>query len=87
MLACITIILGAIGQLYVFIIGGQAYPLDIFPGYDVSSSFADGIIGHYAPSVWELLLGLGGCAAALVIALLGFRVLPILPEILDEDPA
>ena len=29
-------------QMYVTIIGGQAYPLDIFPGYQVSSSFFDG---------------------------------------------
>lgn len=86
-LACIATIIGALGQLYVFIIGGQAYPLDIFPGYEVTSSFADGIVNHYAPSIWEALLGLGGFAAALVIALLGFRALPILPEILDEDPA
>ena len=86
MWACITVIVGALGQFYVFIIGGQAYPLEIFPGYDVSSRFADGVIGAYAPSLWEWLLGLGGFATALIIALLGFRVLPILPEILAKDP-
>ena len=32
MVASLLVILGAFALLYVFIIGGQAYPLDIFPG-------------------------------------------------------
>ena len=83
--ACAAIVAGALAQLYVIIIGGQAWPLDIFPGYRVESSFADGVINDYAPSLWESLLGLGGVAAALLLALLALRVLPILPEILAED--
>jgi molybdopterin-containing oxidoreductase family membrane subunit len=78
--ASALVVVGAFALLYVFIIGGQAFPLDIFPGFDVASSFRDGEIGTYRPSVWELLLGLGGVAAAFVITLIGAQVLDILPD-------
>jgi molybdopterin-containing oxidoreductase family membrane subunit len=85
--ACTLVIVGAFAQLYIIIVGGQAYPLDMFPGYEVASSFHDGVINDYMPSLWELLLGLGGLAAAILAALLIVRVLPILPESLQaEEP-
>ena len=84
--ACLLVIVGALAQLYVIIIGGQAFPLDIFPGYLVESSFFDGVVNLYSPSIWEILLGLGGVATSLLIALFGIRVLPILPEILAAEP-
>ena len=80
LLACALVIIGAFAQLYVIIIGGQAFPLEMFPGYTVESSFQDGAIGSYSPSLYEILLGLGGVSAALLAALLALRVLPILPE-------
>ncbi len=80
LLAAALVVVGAFAQLYVFIIGGQAFPLDIFPGFDVTSSFRDGEIGSYLPSVWEVLLGLGGVAAAFVITLIGVQVFDVLPE-------
>ena len=86
-LACCLVIIGAFAQLYVIIIGGQAYPLNIFPGYEVSSSFYDGVVGEYTPSIWELMLGLGGFAASIMIALLIMRILPVTPEILPADQA
>lgn len=83
--ASVAVIAGGFAQLYVIIIGGQAFPLDIFPGYIVESSFHDGMIATYIPSLWELLLGLGGLTAAMLCALLVVRVLPILPETLRTD--
>lgn len=83
--ACLLVILGAFAQLYVIIVGGQAFPLDIFPGYIAESSFFDGAIGEYSPSLWEFLLGLGGIGCAALIALLGIRVLPIMPEGLPAE--
>ena len=71
--------LGALAFLYVFIVGGQAFPLEIFPGYEVTSAFHDGQVDAYVPSLPELLLGLGGLAASFLIALAGARALPILP--------
>ena len=80
--ACTLVIVGAFAQLYVIIVGGQAFPLNIFPGYEVESSFYDGVVNAYSPSLWELLLGIGGVTAALLLALLVLRVLPILPQAL-----
>ena len=78
--ACALVVLGGFAQLYVIIIGGQAFPLNLFPGYEVESSFFDGVVSPYHPSQWELLLGLGGVAVAVLITLFGVRVLPILPK-------
>lgn len=78
-LASVLVTLGAFAFLYVFIIGGQAFPLEIFPGYEATSSFADGRTDAYAPSLPEFLLGFGGLAASFLIALAGVRALPILP--------
>ena len=77
--AAALVTLGAFALLYVFIIGGQAFPLEIFPGYEVKSAFRDGQVDPYAPSLPEFLLGIGGLAAAFLIALVGIRALPILP--------
>jgi molybdopterin-containing oxidoreductase family membrane subunit len=81
--ASLLTIVGAFALLYVFIIGGQAWPLEIFPGYATSSTFADGTIAAYAPSLPEVLLGLGGVAIALLIAVVGLHVLPFAPQ---DDP-
>jgi len=78
--ASLLVTLGGFALLYVFIIGGQAYPLEIFPGYEVSSSFADGQITSYDPSVYEFLLGFGGLAIAFLIATLGVHVLDFMPH-------
>lgn len=84
--ASLLTLVGAFALLYVFIIGGQAFPLNIFPGYEVvSSSFGDGQIGQYAPSLPEILLGCGGLAIAFLITTIGVRVLNFLPH--DEPEA
>ncbi len=83
--AAALVIVGAFAQLYVILIGGQAYPLEIFPGYEVlSSGFFDGQIGTYSPSIWEITLGVGGVALALMIVTIAVRVLRFLPETLAD---
>ena len=77
-------IAGAFAWLFVFIIGGQAFPMEIFPGFVASSSFGDGAVATYVPSLPEFLLGLGGLAAAFVLALTGVRVLDFMP---NDTPA
>lgn len=76
----VLVIIGSFAFLYSFIIGGQAFPLSIFPGYEVSSSFADGAIAHYVPSVPEVFLGLGGLAVAFLISLVSTRALNTFPH-------
>ena len=78
--ASLLVVLGAFSLLYVFIIGGQAFPLDIFPGFQVSSTFGDGQITFYHPSIYEFLLGFGGLAIAFIITTVGVRVLNFMPQ-------
>ena len=78
--ASFAVVLGALAFLYVFIIGGQAFPLDIFPGMQVSSSFADGQISSYHPSLYELLLGMAGLSIAFIITMISVRVLNFMPH-------
>ena len=83
-LAAVLVILGGMAQMYVTIIGGQAYPLVLFPGYQVSSSFQDGVINAYVPSLPEWLLGLGGMAITGAMVTLSLKLLGFLPEKLDD---
>lgn len=84
-IASLLVIVGGLAQLYVIIIGGQAYPLDMFPGYEVTSNFFDGVVAEYSPSVWEILLGIGGTCIALLIVTVAVAVLDFLPESLSDD--
>ena len=83
-LASLLVIIGGFAQLYVIIIGGQAYPLDIFPGYEVLEGFNEGVINAYSPSIYELALGLGGVALALLAAGVGAKILRVLPTNLSD---
>ncbi len=78
--AAVLVVLGALAWLFVFIVGGQAFPLEIFPGHQVSSGFGDGAVTGYSPSAPELLLGLGGVGVAFVLTTVGVRVLDFMPQ-------
>lgn len=80
LVAAALVVAGAFAWLFVFIIGGQAFPLEIFPGYVASSSFADGVVNPYSPSLPELLLGMGGLGAALLITTGGVRLFDFMPQ-------
>ncbi len=83
-LICTLIIIGGLSTMYTIIIGGQAYPLEIFPGYEVSSTFFDGVVNDYTPSMYEVALGVGGVAVSLVIVAFVIKVLPFLPSSLAD---
>jgi Ni/Fe-hydrogenase subunit HybB-like protein len=88
-IASILVILGGLAQLYVILIGGQAFPLVLFPGMEVSSSFTDGVVASYSPSLPEFLLGFSGMGIALIIVALALKVLGFAPNSLadaDVDP-
>jgi len=78
--ASLLVVLGAFALLYVFIIGGQAYPLNIFPGHEATSSFGDGQIASYSPSIYEFMLGFGGLAIAFITTTVSARVLDFMPQ-------
>jgi molybdopterin-containing oxidoreductase family membrane subunit len=79
-----AVILGGLIQLYVLIIGGQAYPQLMFPEKEVASSFFDGVVATYAPSLPEVALGVGGVALALALTAVALKVLPFLPKSLAD---
>ena len=85
--AAACVILGALAQLYVLIIGGQAYPQLMFPDKHVSSSFFDGVVAAYTPSLPEVALGVGGVALALALVAVALKVLPFLPQSLADSDA
>jgi molybdopterin-containing oxidoreductase family membrane subunit len=80
MLAAFLTIVGGHAQMYVTIVGGQAFPLDLFPGYAQSSSFFDGVVTNYAPGLYEWLLGLGGVGIAFLATTIAVRVFKFLPQ-------
>ncbi len=79
------VILGGLAQIYVIIIGGQSYPLVLFSGMEVKSSFFDGVVNSYLPSLPELILGIGGIAMAGLIIMIGMKVLRFLPDSLADN--
>jgi molybdopterin-containing oxidoreductase family membrane subunit len=79
-MAATLVVAGALAWLYVFIIGGQAFPLDIFPGHEARSTFGDGRVATYHPSWAELVLGVGGIGAAFLLTVIGVRVLDFMPQ-------
>jgi len=86
-LGAVLVIVGGLAQMYVIIIGGQAYPLSMFPGMEVSSSFYDGVVASYTPTLAEVLLGLGGIGLTLAATTFALKVLPLLPHSLADKIA
>jgi molybdopterin-containing oxidoreductase family membrane subunit len=78
--AAALVVLGAFAWLYAFIVGGQAFPLEIFPGHAVRSSFGDGAVARYVPSLPEVLLGIGGLGAAFLVTTVGMRLFDMRPH-------
>jgi len=83
--AAAMVVAGGLSLMYVIIIGGQAYPLQLFPGKEVSSSFFDGVIMTYHPSLPEIALGVGGVAIAMAIVVAGISILKFLPVSLADS--
>jgi len=90
-IAAVLVVLGGLAAIYVIVIGGQAFPLNMFPGHTiVESGYYDGVGGmarHYSPSLPEFLLGLGGFALALMVTFIGVRMLQFLPASLADEVA
>ena len=83
------VIIGGFAQLVTIVIGGQAYPLPIFPDMDIiSSSFGDAATYYtYTPSLPEIVLSLGGVGIAIFVYVFGCAVLRFLPDSLADKVA
>ena len=80
--ASILVLLGGFSAMHVIIIGGQAFPLNIFPDHIIlDSAFYDNVVHSYTPSIYEFILGIGGIALALIIVLIGIANFKFLPTI------
>jgi len=78
--AAALVVIGGLAQMYVTIVGAQAWPQPIFPGWQESSTFFDGQIHPYIPSVAETVLALGGVSLAAALIAVGIKVLRFLPD-------
>lgn len=83
--AAILAIIGGLIQIYVILVGGQSFPLILFPNAEVSSTFFDGVNNAYTASMSEYLLGIGGVALAIFLVTLGMKVLRLLPTTLADE--
>ena len=87
--ACLLVLVGGLSKVFVIIIGGQAFPMAMFPGKTViESGFFDGVNGeifNYAPSLPEIVLGFGGIAVAVIATLIAVRLMKFLPESLADE--
>jgi molybdopterin-containing oxidoreductase family membrane subunit len=87
-LASVLMLVGGVAHIYVIIIGGQAYPLSLFPGMEVSSTFQDGVAANYLPTLPEVLLGLAGISISMFLVGFALKLLPFLPSpVTEEDGA
>ncbi|MCU7930620.1 MAG: polysulfide reductase NrfD [Candidatus Thiodiazotropha sp. (ex Codakia rugifera)] len=83
--ASVAVLIGGFFQIYVIVIGGQAYPMNLFPGKEViESGFYDGQVISYMPTVPEAALGIAGIAVALAMVAVGARVFKVFPETLED---
>ncbi|MDM8568051.1 polysulfide reductase NrfD [Thiotrichales bacterium HSG1] len=84
--AALLTIIGGISLLYVIIIGGQAYPMEIFPGKEIISSSVlnSPTMYSYIPSIWEIMLGISGIAIAAFLTVAAVRILPFMPRSLAD---
>ena len=80
MLASACVVIGLFFFVAFTLLAGQSYPLNMFPGYEISSVFQDGHVASYTPTFVELLLGLGGVGVSGLIYLLGIRFFRLLPK-------
>ncbi|KAG1650485.1 Hdr-like menaquinol oxidoreductase iron-sulfur subunit 1 [Nymphon striatum] len=85
--AAMLAILGGLIQIYVILIGGQSFPLVLFPNAEVSSTFFDGVNNAYTATAPEYILGIGGVGLAMVLLILGMKVLRLLPTTLADSVA
>ncbi len=84
--ASIMVLIGGFAHVFVMIVGAQSYPLQLFPGREVSGAVFDGRAASYTPTAPELLLGLGGIALVVLIAMIALRFLALTPKHLPDEP-
>lgn len=80
-------IIGGFIQIYVVLIGGQSFPLILFPNAEVSSTFFDGVNNAYTATTAELMLGVGGVGLTICLLIVGMKAFKLLPTSLADELA
>ena len=82
-------VIGVLAERMLFILPGQFLAVPIFPGYEFTSPFQDGVIASYIPHMAEVIQFVGIFAFIAFIYIMGLRMLPLLPVegkyIKDQD--
>lgn len=78
--ASALVVFGVLCERFIIVIPGQVFPLDLFPGQELSSPFMDGAIGSYFISLPEIVLCLGIIAIIGILYILGLKFFALLPE-------
>jgi molybdopterin-containing oxidoreductase family membrane subunit len=86
-LAAVLAILGGLVQIYVILVGGQSFPLVLFPNAEVSSTFFDGVNNAYTATLPEYLLGIGGVGLTITMLIVGMKIFRLLPTSLADAVA
>lgn len=79
-IASVLALIGGVAHMYVIIIGAQAFPLELFPDMVVTSTFQDGQVADYIPSLPEVLLGVSGVSIAMLLTGVALKLLPFMPR-------
>jgi molybdopterin-containing oxidoreductase family membrane subunit len=82
--AAVLAILGGLVQIYVILVGGQSFPLVLFPNAEVSSTYFDGVNNAYTATLPEYLLGIGGVGLAIAMSIVGMKIFRLLPTSLAD---
>ncbi|MFH1563876.1 MAG: NrfD/PsrC family molybdoenzyme membrane anchor subunit [Nitrospirota bacterium] len=77
--ASVCVVIGVLCERFIIVIPGQVYPLELFPGYEVSSPFMDGAIGSYFISPLEVTQAVGVLAIVGILYVLGLKLFALLP--------
>jgi Ni/Fe-hydrogenase subunit HybB-like protein len=79
-IASVLALIGGVAHMYVTIIGAQAFPLELFPEMAVTSTFHDGQVAGYIPSLPEVLLGVSGVSVAMLLTGVALKLMPFMPR-------
>ncbi|MDH5541724.1 MAG: polysulfide reductase NrfD [Nitrospinota bacterium] len=83
--ACVMVVIGVLAERYIIVIPGQVLPLELFPGYNITSSFQDGLLANYCVSTAEILFSVGIGALVLLIYLFAIKFFEMLPVTKEEE--
>lgn len=74
------VMFGVLCERFIIVIPGQVFPVELFPGYEVSSPFMDGAMGSYFISPLEVIQAVGILAIVGLLYVLGLKFFALLPE-------